>query len=113
MLTVLVVSGIKVSALQKAETNPYPYQRLVVTLLYDDIKTAINEYYDYQPRGYDLYNAEVTKLEPTRGWSNFNVTIEVESFYGPHNPPHALEIMTFKIALAEEPELINYVHEDL
>lgn len=96
------------------DTNPDPYQRLVIVLLNDSIDRAITDYYGgpYR-RGYDLYNAAVADLTPLRGWAKFYVTIDVMTFIGAHNPPRAMESMTFRVTLGEEPVLIKYTHKDL
>lgn len=99
-------------AANKSVENLDPYQRLVITLLYENIKNAVDDYYAGSPRGLELYNASLTNLESTEGWSHFRVTVEVGTFYGPHNPPYALEIMTFGIALGKEPVLLEYEHID-
>ncbi len=102
-----------VSAEAAGEVNPDPYQRVVITTLYRDIQKAIQEHYGETIRGYDLYDAKIRKLESLRGWSDFNVTVDVETFYGPHNPPYGLERMTFYISLGEEPKLIKYEHKNI
>ena len=114
MITCLVIFTFSccVSA-EAAKVNPDPYQRIVVTMLYPDIDKAIQAYYGETIRGYDLYDAKIRKLESLRGWSDFNVTVDVETFYGPHNPPYGLERMTFYISLGEEPKLIQYEHKNI
>jgi hypothetical protein len=96
------------------DTNPDPYQRIVIVFLHKSINQAITDYYGgpYQ-RGHDLYNAAVIDLSPLQGWAKFNVTVQVMTFVGAHNPPYALEIMTFRVDLGEEPVLIEYTHKDL
>ncbi|SMC78939.1 DUF3888 domain-containing protein [Papillibacter cinnamivorans] len=118
LIAVLLITSLsgfcaRASALHGGGVNPDNYQRLVITLLYDGIREAISDFYGGAPRGYDLYDAKVTKLESAGGWSRFDVTVEVESFYGPHNPPYALEIMTFHVTLGQDPELTGYEHRDL
>lgn len=95
------------------DVNPDPYQRIVITMLSPDINKAIQEYYGEEIRGYDLYDAKVSKLESLRGWSDFNVTVEVPTFFGAHNPPRALEYITFYVTLDKKPVLIKYEHEDV
>ena len=114
MITCLVIFTFSccVSA-EAAKVNPDPYQRIVITLLYKDIRDAVNDYYKGNMRGLDLYKATVSNLEAPSGWAEFNVTVNVESFYGPHNPPYGLECMTFYVSLGEEPKLIKYEHKDI
>lgn len=115
MITVLIVLVISFGITSKAagDVNPDPYQRIVITMLYPNIDKAINAYYGETIRGYDLYNSKISNLESLYGWSNFNVTVNVETFYGAHNPPRALEIMTFHVTLGKEPTLIKYEHKDI
>lgn len=47
---------------------------------------------------------DVSRPDP-RKLTHFNVTIRVQTFAGPHNPPYALETMTIKLP---EGEVINY-----
>ncbi len=91
--------------------NPDPYQRLVITLLYHEIRDAVEDYYGENVRGFDLYNARITKLESAGGWAKFHVTVEVDTFTGPHNPPGAKEKLTFYIVLGKKPVLTDYEHE--
>ncbi len=93
--------------------NPDTYQRIVITLLYQSIDDAITDYYGEYKRGYDLYDAEISNLESLKGWSKFNVTVAVQTFYGAHNPPRALESLTFYVTLGEKPLLIKYEHTDV
>ena len=115
MVTCLVILTFSccVSAEAAGETNPDPYQRIVITMLYPDIDKAIQTYYGETIRGYDLYDAKIGKLECLQGWSKFSVTVQVVSFYGPHNPPYGLECMTFYVSLGEEPKLIQYEHKNM
>ncbi len=82
-------------------------------MLYPNIDKAIQEYYGETIRGYDLYDAKIRKLESLRAWPDFNVTVDVETFYGAHNPPHGLERITFYISLGEEPKLMKYEHKNI
>ena len=91
-------------------TPPY---RIVITMLYPDIDKAIQTYYGETIRGMILYDAKISKLESLSGWAKFNVTVNVETFYGAHNPLYGLECMTFYVSLGEEPELIKYKHKDI
>lgn len=115
MVTCLVILTFSccVSAEAAGGVNPDPYQRIVITMLYPNIDEAIQTYYGETIRGYDLYDAKISKLESLSGWAKFNVTVNVETFYGPHNPPYGLECMTFYVSLGEEPKLIQYKHKDI
>ncbi|MGG4392178.1 DUF3888 domain-containing protein [Priestia megaterium] len=42
--------------------------------------------------------------------NTIQLTIQVESFEGAHNPPYGLETITFNIPTTK---VINYVHEDI
>lgn len=57
-------------------------ERLVITMLYKDMVKAVNDYYNRNPRGLEMYDAKVD-LKSLYGWSNFNVTVDVESFIVP------------------------------
>ena len=111
IVTLLLGSSFTVSA--HNTVNPDPYQRLIITLLYEDINAAVQEFYGENKRGYDLYNAEVTKLESAGGWAKFCVTVELITFTGAHNPPEARDQLTFYVELGKEPVLTNYDHNDM
>lgn len=110
----LVIMVFNLTAFAVDDTNPDPYQRIVIVFLYKSINQAITDYYGgpYK-RGYDLYNAAVTELVPLQGWAQFNVTVVVSTFVGAHNPPRALEIMTFHVTLRADPVLIKFEHKEL
>lgn len=115
ILSLLIIFLLLVGVTAKAtnEMNEDPYERLVIAFLSDDIHEAVNNYNDGELRGLDLYSAKISELESLHGWSNFNVTVEVESFFGPHNPPYGVEIMTFHIGSDNKPTLINYEHQEI
>ncbi|WP_371129068.1 MULTISPECIES: DUF3888 domain-containing protein [Paenibacillus] len=59
---------------------------------------------------YGLYDIHVLELKRcTQGGYNFRTVLEISTFYGPHNPPNAKEIITFEIDPTNV-TMINYVH---
>jgi hypothetical protein len=68
---------------------------VILALVYDSIYKALESHYgsDDVPQ-IELYDADV-RIRPKDGWADAYVTIEVNSFHGPHSPPYATEKMVF------------------
>jgi len=85
---------------------------LLLRILSPYIDKAIENYYG-ESRQFDLWNAKITnikRLEP--GSFNFEITVSVTTFKGPHNPPYGLETVTIKFDDFGT-HIINFNHKSL
>lgn len=89
------------------------YKAIALTMLNPYIAREIISYYQENHKpvpSYGLYDIHVLELKRrTQGGYNFRTVLEVRTFYGPHNPPHGKEIITFEIDTANV-TMVNYVH---
>ncbi|MBY0115293.1 DUF3888 domain-containing protein [Paenibacillus xylanexedens] len=89
------------------------YKPLALTILNPYISREITNYYqaNHMPiPSYGLYDIHVLELKRhIQGGYNFRTVLEVRTFYGPHNPPNAKEIITFEIDPTNV-TMVNYVH---
>jgi hypothetical protein len=83
----------------------------LLTALSPAIGHAISGYYG-QPRLYGLYDAKILRIERVHeGEYSFNVTVQVKTFVGPHNPPFGIETIT--LAVSPGSTLVaKFQHED-
>lgn len=82
----------------------------ILRLLSPYIDKAIKNYYG-EIRQYGLWNAKIInikRLEP--GSFNFEATVSVITFTGPHNPPYGLETITIRFG-GENVDIIDFKHE--
>ncbi len=69
---------------------------LLFRILSPYIDKAIENYYG-ESRQFDLWDAKITNIKRLQpGSFNFEITVSVTTFKGPHNPPYGLEIVTIK-----------------
>lgn len=111
--TQIFVSATESIPVKPGKENKDLCQTSIISMLYDDIDKAITERYG-EYRGHDLFDASIVNItKPSgQGWGTHNITVQVYTFSGPHNPPYGTEIMTFRISLGEKPVLIDYKHKD-
>lgn len=82
----------------------------ILRLLSPYIDKAIKDYYG-EIRQYGLWNAKIIyikRLEP--GSFNFETTVSVITFTGPHNPPYGLETITIRFGY-DGVKVIKFKHE--
>lgn len=83
----------------------------LLTTLSPAIGNAISGYYG-QPRLYGLYDAKILKIErESEGGYSFNVTVQVKTFVGPHNPPFGIETITLAVSPGST-LVVKFQHED-
>ncbi|GIO57978.1 DUF3888 domain-containing protein [Paenibacillus cineris] len=109
-LAVLLVLPLTTFARPSAENSDVEADALL-TALSPAIGHAISGYYG-QPRLYGLYDAKILKIERVNeGGYAFNVTVQVKTFVGPHNPPFGIETIT--LAVSPGSTLVaKFQHED-
>ncbi|MFF2907356.1 DUF3888 domain-containing protein [Paenibacillus sp. NPDC057934] len=87
------------------------YSELLLSTLNPAIQSAVATYYG-SPRLYGLYDAKILDVERLQpGRFAFKVTVQVNTFVGPHNPPYGVETMTIAVNTGSS-KVIQYRHED-
>ena len=97
------------AAESKSELPQEAMEQVVLRLLHQPVKEAVNDYYD-GPRQY--WEQEVLSVQKVPQSPYYEVVIRVETFYGPHNPPYGLETMTFYVGPLDAVQLVNFEHQD-
>lgn len=98
---------------KKINRIPVPKQLLkeaLIECLVDPIGKAIDTY--YQPKLWDRGFEKILKIERDETDSNLNVTVQVRTFEGAHNPPYGEETITFQI-YGSQIKVLNYKHRDI
>ena len=78
-------------------------------LLSPYIYKAIKNYYGEIRQYTDAKIINIKRLEP--GSFNFETTVSVLTFTGPHNPPYGLETITIRFG-SECVDIIDFKHKD-
>jgi hypothetical protein len=74
---------------------------LILNLLFPLISEEIERYYG-EPKQY--YNQQILQIKKLReGGFNFDVTVQVTTFVGAHNPPYDLVTITFSNYRSQSP----------
>jgi hypothetical protein len=74
---------------------------LILNLLFPLISKEIEKYYG-EPKQY--YNQQILQIKKLReGGFNFDVTVQVTTFEGAHNPPYDLVTITFSNYRSKSP----------
>ena len=96
------------AAESKSELPQEAMEPVVLRLLHQPVKEAVNDYYN-GPRQY--WKQEVLSIQKVPQSPYYEVVIQVETFYGPHNPPYGLETMTFYIGPLDAVRLVDFDHQ--
>ena len=70
----------------------------LLRLLFDPAYNAIKDYYG-EPRQY--WEDEILSVQEVPTSEYYEVVLQVETFYGPHNPPYGIETMTFYVSYSK------------
>lgn len=97
------------AAESKKELPQDAMEQVILRLLHQPVKEAVNDYYN-GPRQY--WEQEVLSVQKIPQSPYYEVVIRVETFYGPHNPPYGLETMTFHVGPLDAVRLVNFEHQD-
>jgi len=106
-VTILLLTG--AAAHSKKELPQDAAEQVILRLLHEPVKEAVNDYYN-GPRQY--WRQEVLSVQRVPQSPYYEVVIRVETFYGPHNPPYGLETMTFYVGPLDAVQLVNFDHRD-
>ena len=98
------------AAQSKSELPQDAVEQVILRLLHQPVKEAVNDYYD-GPRQY--WRQEVLSVQKVPQSPYYEVVIRVETFSGPHNPPYGLETMTFHVGPLDAVQLVNFDHRDV
>lgn len=84
-------------------------EQAILALLTDETFEAVQDYYG-EPKQY--MDPTLLSLKKISEYPDcFEAVIQVESFYGPHNPPYGIETITFHIQY-DKVTLVNFQHQD-
>jgi len=96
------------SATTKNEISSEATEQVLLRLLYHPAFDAIKEYYG-EPRQY--WKDSILSIQKVPDTTYYEVVMQAETFYGPHNPPYGIETMTFYVSYGDV-ELKNFEHQD-
>lgn len=83
-------------------------EQTILRLMSDPVQDAVETYYS-GPRG--IWKRQLLSVQKSSVPSRYEVVIRVETFYGPHNPPWALDTMTFQVDYGGRTELEKFDHQ--
>ena len=83
------------------------YEKSLLTLLYPYISKEIDRYYGH-PKQFDF--EKIISIKKTPEKNEFEITVQVETFTGAHNPPRGKETITI-VTSAMGTKVINFKHE--
>lgn len=109
---VILAAGIMlatvVSARAQAKIPSEAAQQALLRLLYDPARYAIADYYG-APR--QFWRDKILHVQKLPDSAYYEVILQAETFYGPHNPPYGIETMTFHIGYGDV-RLERFEHRD-
>ena len=109
MAAVAILLSTGAAAQSKSELPQDAMEPVILRLLHQPVKEAVNDYYN-EPRQY--WEQEVLSVQKVPQSPYYEVVIRVETFYGAHNPPYGLETMTFYVGPLDAVRLVNFDHQD-
>lgn len=80
-----------ISSLEQEEL----YKKSILFLIYPCISKAIDDYYGF-PKQFDLFDAKILSIKKPTERFEFDITIQVITFTGAHNPPRGIETITVR-----------------
>lgn len=112
LMAIVIFVGLVFSSViyAKSETgiSSEDAEQTLLRLLFNPAREAIEEYYG-EPRQY--WRDKILSVQRVPNSGNYKVVMQVETFYGPHNPPYGIETMTFYIGLGKI-QLHEFKHQD-
>lgn len=109
MAAVAILLSTGAAAQSKSELPQDAMEQVILRLLHQPVKEAVNDYYN-EPRQY--WEQEVLSVQKVPQSPYYEVVIRVETFYGAHNPPYGLETMTFYVGPLDAVRMVNFDHQD-
>ena len=83
------------------------YKESVLSLLYPYISTEVDIYYGHPKQ---FWQEKILSIIKTPELSEYKITVQVETFTGPHNPPRGIETITI-LTSPMGTKVINFKHE--
>ena len=108
VVSVCLMSATSTTAETKKEISLDASEQTLLRLLSEPVREAIQDYYG-ESRQY--WNDEIISIQKVPNSYYYEVVMQVETFYGPHNPPYGIETMTFYISYGEV-ILKKFEHQD-
>lgn len=108
VFTVCFMSVTTTSAQTKKEISLEAAEQTLLRLLFEPAQDAIKDYYG-EPRQY--WRDEIISVQRVPNSNYYEVIMQVETFYGPHNPPYGIETITFYVRYGEV-ILKKFEHQD-
>ena len=103
----MLVTG--ATAKSQKELSLEASEQVILRFLYEPATEAIADYYG-EHRQY--WREELLSVQKLPNSLYYEVIMQVETFYGPHNPPYGLETMTFYVDLPGGIVLHSFEHQD-
>lgn len=97
IVTCLLLSQ-PVLAMESRSLSAGGMEQTILSLLFTHVSTAIEDYYG-EPRQY--WEDKLLTVQKIPDTPYYEVVMQVETFYGPHNPPYGIETMTFYVGAGE------------
>lgn len=104
--TILLSAGFATAELPQKQ--PSAEEQVILRLLSQPISAAVEEYYSGSKQ---YWRQEVLNVQKVPESPYYEVVIQVETFYGAHNPPYGLETMTFNIGPLDHVQLVSFDHQ--
>ncbi|WP_407656594.1 DUF3888 domain-containing protein [Lentibacillus cibarius] len=99
---------------KKIDRIPVPKKLLkeaLIERLIKPISQAIDDYYGESKLWYRGLE-KVLEIKKDEQNHRFTVTVQVQTFEGPHNPPYGEETITFSLK-GDEAKVVNFDHRDI
>lgn len=109
MTSAVILLSTGAAAKSKSEPPQDAVEQVILRLLHQPIREAVNDQYDGLRQ---YWKQEVLSVEKVSQSPYYQVVIQVETFCGPHNPPYGLETMAFRVDPMGTVQLIGFDHQD-
>lgn len=98
---------------QIIDDYPQPlYKEALIDVLFPDIYDEVKKHYS-RTEDFSYDNVRILNIEKKKdkiGLIGYEIIIQVDTFKGPHNPPHGLDTITF-LTSPSGIKVANYKHE--
>lgn len=95
-------------AVGSTEPSSEAAEQTILRLLFDPVHDSIENYYG-EPRQY--MNDKILSIHKVPDAPYYEVVMQVETFWGAHNPPYGIETITFYVSYGKV-ELKEFEHQD-
>lgn len=108
MAAFALIFATSASSETQTEISSEASEQVILRLLFEPASDAIKNYYE-EPRQY--WRDKLLRVQRAPDLPYYEVVMQVETFYDPHNPPYGIETMTFYISYGKV-ELKEFEHQD-